>query len=98
MSKRETECSPSRLCYTPGVWQYRQRNGNVLGGGESLAVVRMVGRETNSNGRLMAASPALLGFAESFATWVDPDEVSHEWSHLYAEAKALIRSVKGGHR
>lgn len=92
----------SRLSFTPGEWRYSERDSTVRGSGESLAVVRLVGAETDSNGRLMASAPSLLDFAEQFvheweSTWVDPDEVNHEWAHLYAEAKDLIRRVRGGH-
>lgn len=30
-------------------------------------------------------------------TWIDPDDVNHEWAELYARAKEIIRAVHGGH-
>ena len=58
--------------------------------------------EKQANARLIAKSPELIDFVESFvheweATWVDPDDVNHEWSELYRRAKELIRDVNGGH-
>jgi hypothetical protein len=52
--------------------------------------------------RLTKLAPDLLQFAESFvyeweATWIDPDEVNHDWKQLYDRAKELIRHAKGGH-
>lgn len=44
------------------------------------------------------AAPELLRFVNSFvaewnATWVDPDEVSHDWAHLYATARELLKRI-----
>ena len=53
-----------------------------------------------SGTRLVLSDVPLLGFVRSFireweATWIEPDEASHEWAGLYTEAKQIVKAVAG---
>ena len=49
------------------------------------------------------ADVPLLGFVRAFireweATWVDPEDVNHEWGKLYKEAKQIVKAVDTNER
>lgn len=111
MSENDLPVAPvQNIAHTPGPWaarrgehgwgiEYSSRHGICTIHDNTDGSRR---DEQAANARLIAKSPELLNFVESFvyeweATWIDPDDVNHEWSDLYRLAKELIRDVNGGH-
>jgi hypothetical protein len=87
--------------HTPGPWMVFPRVGPSHNCTVAGVFIPPTG-DQKANARLIAKSPDLIEFVKCFvheweATWIDPDDVNHEWSHLYRLAKELIREVNGGH-